>query len=909
MRTRSVNLLFPLKGVHRGFALAQQPPYTAWDARNVRGRAQLGGRRVRGGVRPGIQNYGPRSSGMTSDVLLVDSFEYRETQGYQFLEETFTGQTLGSPWRATSGGWTNNGLPTITNGEAVAAQGEDRVAIYDPSSLNRSGSGSGSTMFPHSVSIFIRPPVNGVAKYSVFYAVQSEAFDPIGATNYGAEARIELAADGSFTAVQYWNNGSGATSTSIASGSVSNFTAKANEGGWFTLRMLATQTELVSYYQGQELIRQTSVTINSAYKMFGFQIDCSAAASGTAGGRVALFRAIYERVDDQWKPGWRSVPVAIANQTVWYGDLTDTMQPMQWYNTSGYAALPLSHQKVGDASITGYGGRAIVGDEFYQKYYIADSGPVYVDESIRLKFLAGAAVDGHGSGDYGGIQRLQKVDASGAGLAWSPAELSLINAADQLCIEVLTDEDATPTADRVGVYMIRPGKGAENSTADGYLEIVVGIEGGSLNEVTPNTAGANWCRGMRVARGAKVLDLRTRQCKTITDIEVDRDTTSSFGEHWTCSENMPAAPASGARKHPGHPPLGCKLVAAWRDRLVWAAPQYEEHNWFMSANGTPRDYDYADALEGEQGAAVAGRPGEVNAISDNITALIPINNDYLVLGCRNSIYVMRGDPAFGGGMDNLSREIGVVDRNAWCRGPNGEVYVLSEHGLYAINPGGGAPQPMSHELLPDELRNINTEIANVTLECDVEDMGIWIFVTYDTGFSSRHWYFETDTGAFWPVRFVNAGHEPWCANRLRPRRPSVFSEAPVVLGCKDGAIRQFHPWYIYDQNRSIEAFVEYGPMRMWNGDHDGILAELSAVVAADSVNVSWSARGGNSPEAAANAAALAIHSGTWTAGRNYRNHPRVRGNALVLRVSSTDAPWAIEEIRAVIHEGGKARVL
>lgn len=179
----------------------------------------------------------------------------------------------------------------------------------------------------------------------------------------------------------------------------------------------------------------------------------------------------------------------------------------------------------------------------------------------------------------------------------------------------------------------------------------------------------------------------------------------------------------------GQVPTDCRLICLYRDSLVLAAPINNPHLWFMSRSGDPLDWDYsqdaADALR-----AVSGQTEEAGLIAAPLTALAPFSDDYLLFGCENSLWILRGHPAYGGQIDNVSRDAGVIDAAAWCWGPRGEFIFLARDGLRVLAPGGaGYPELLSKERLPEELLNINTRTHTVTLEYDREAGGVHIWVT------------------------------------------------------------------------------------------------------------------------------------------------------------------------------------
>ena len=202
---------------------------------------------------------------------------------------------------------------------------------------------------------------------------------------------------------------------------------------------------------------------------------------------------------------------------------------------------------------------------------------------------------------------------------------------------------------------------------------------------------------------------------TLDDTTTDADRTNvSYTLSWTSL-------------YYGIPPLNCPLCCTYRGRLVLAGQPGPI--WYMSRVLDPNDWDYGyDPNDASR--AVAGNATTAGGIPDNLTALIPHSDDYLIFGCERSMWLLTADPAYGGTITALSREIGVLGPNAWCRLPDSSLVVLSRDGLYQVAPGGQSyPQPLSRPTLPQELLQVDRLNNTVTLCYDTEARGIHISVT------------------------------------------------------------------------------------------------------------------------------------------------------------------------------------
>jgi hypothetical protein len=351
----------------------------------------------------------------------------------------------------------------------------------------------------------------------------------------------------------------------------------------------------------------------------------------------------------------------------------------------------------------------------------------------------------------------------------------------------------------------------------------------------------------------------------------------------------------------GQVPSGCPILVRYRDRLVLAGGLDAPNAWYMSRAGDPLDWDYA--ADSDDGArAVAGVTADSGEMGEPITALVAHADDLLVMGCTSSLWVMRGDPAYGGQIDRLSDVIGIVDRGAVCRTPESATVFLSLDGLYMLAPGAQTyPVSVSRELIPDELLYVDPALFTVTMAYDCRFRGIHIYLTPVGSRTQKHWWYDWQSKTFWPVQ-LQAGHQP---TALYAHVSQVVGESRLLLGGSDGYIRYYSPTSETDDGSEIEAWVNIGPIRMSNDPAgQGMVSQLDGVLSETSGQVTWSLMPGATGEAAAKATALAT--GTWSAGLNYREHPRVSGAAMVLRVENaeTDRRWNLEEASMIRQPAG-----
>ena len=351
----------------------------------------------------------------------------------------------------------------------------------------------------------------------------------------------------------------------------------------------------------------------------------------------------------------------------------------------------------------------------------------------------------------------------------------------------------------------------------------------------------------------------------------------------------------------GQVPSGCPLVCRYLDRIVLAGADIAPHVWYMSRQGDPDDWDYSQE---DSQRAVAGSSSEAGVPGTAILAIVPHSDDYLVMGCRTSLWRLRGDPAYGGMLDALSYTIGIIGAKAWCLGPAGELIFLSLDGLYALPPGGDSmPISLSREVLPREFKNLDPGSVTALLEYDTVDRGIHIYLTPASSNARTHWWFDWERKTFWPVSLAS-DHEPTATCSLQA---TAIEDSCIILGCRDGMLRRFSELAESDCGTSFTSYAMIGPIGLAKDDWFGSVLAMTAVMAADSGDVTWTLHAESTFEAAVSASSS--DSGTWTGGLNARDYPACQGQACMLKVIGTAGRrWAMEQVSITLKEGGRRRL-
>jgi hypothetical protein len=365
-------------------------------------------------------------------------------------------------------------------------------------------------------------------------------------------------------------------------------------------------------------------------------------------------------------------------------------------------------------------------------------------------------------------------------------------------------------------------------------------------------------------------------------------------------------PASGAITNlmaatgRGNVPTNCKLIVQQWGRLILAGDGTTAI--YASAVNDPTDWLYAD--EGMGAAAAWGGPAETRAIIGlQPTALCPYGESNLIVGTADALYALRGDIGNGGDMVCISRLAGIIGPDAWCNTPDGYLIFLGRNGLMAVPPGAvfssgesSVAQPFSTKVIPAELKQIDPAVYNVQLIYDIVKDGIDVYLTPLVSGLAQHWYID------WP------GKSYWQDMGIEDHGPSAVgydAESGVLVGGRDGYVRQYDDNANTDDGEDIEGTCLIGPIQCGGLNLDGLVRELVGLLTKESAEVTWSLHIGRTAEEALNAAASA--SGTWSGGLNYTVRPRRRGAVAFLKLTGTGR-WEFESADVVTEQLGKLRL-
>jgi len=371
----------------------------------------------------------------------------------------------------------------------------------------------------------------------------------------------------------------------------------------------------------------------------------------------------------------------------------------------------------------------------------------------------------------------------------------------------------------------------------------------------------------------------------------------------------------------GTMPNKARLSCLYRGRAVLSGnPQYP-NQWYMARIGNPWDFNY-DSLDAL--SAVAGNNADAGEIGDIINALIPYKDDFIIFGCANTMWVMVGDPASGGSIDELDLTVGIFGPKSWCFDSSGNLYFWGTGGVYVCPYSGGRPSKPKlltglnlPKIIKDEAVDVTTH--RIILAYDPYRDGILIFITkLSDGSNSNYWY-DLKTEGFFPESYPNE-----CGVYSAFYYTSTDNtKTDLILGGFDGYMRKFDDSAKDDDSGDSDTTINsYFTLIHPLGDGEDIKGKLTSLTVTtaggasggdfgDSDGVSYEYHSGDDAETVLEDmidGATARESGTLsTTGRQSRIRKRIKGHFLGLKFynSTASETFAIEKITGEIKAAGK----
>ena len=350
-----------------------------------------------------------------------------------------------------------------------------------------------------------------------------------------------------------------------------------------------------------------------------------------------------------------------------------------------------------------------------------------------------------------------------------------------------------------------------------------------------------------------------------------------------------------------------KYITLYRGRAVGWGLFTDPQNWFMSAVGDFNDWDYAPTTT-TQTQAVAGNNSDAGLLGDVLNCCAPYSDDLMYMGGDHTLWVMRGDPAAGGVIDNVSYQTGIAGPYAFAWDPDGTFYFVGGGKLWKIPAGTTAPESISRGRMDNTFRTINYKNNVIRLVWDVEHQGLIILLVPlkqpDSGSEPTHVFWDRRTDSFWKDQYpATAG--PTVLHSFDADEPD---DRAILLGGWDSYIRRIDSSQPDDDGTAIASHVWYRPILLSDMSRVRI-TEIRAILGTGSDAVRLEVHASDTAE---NLIASTTARFTKTLGAD-RNRPIIKravGNAIGIKLVNDSASlltWVIESMTGRVTIAGRQR--
>lgn len=250
-------------------------------------------------------------------------------------------------------------------------------------------------------------------------------------------------------------------------------------------------------------------------------------------------------------------------------------------------------------------------------------------------------------------------------------------------------------------------------------------------------------------------------------------------------------------------PTDMRILVFWAGGLWGAAQPTAPHIVSGCATGAPLNWLFAASGEG---AAFQTTGDNAGLISDPVTALIPVSGDTMIVSTPDGMQAWRGHPRRGGVADVLSMSVGVRGQGAWCQGPDGTIFALTNKGLVGISAGATTVSPISSDRIPNELIGLDYDFLAPNISMAFDNRFNGVHITVRDGADSEGWFYDLKHGGLWEQDFAQHPHVMMAFDPIETGRASG-----VLFGGSGGLYR-----HDLDGTETHSARVVLGPLRLSN---------------------------------------------------------------------------------------------
>lgn len=360
-------------------------------------------------------------------------------------------------------------------------------------------------------------------------------------------------------------------------------------------------------------------------------------------------------------------------------------------------------------------------------------------------------------------------------------------------------------------------------------------------------------------------------------------------------------------------PTYATVAALYRGRASLAGNSADPNVFYLGRNGNPHDFEYA---ADDYQSPIAGNGVQYGKIGDTITALAGYLDDYLFVGCSQSLWIIRGDPAAGGVIDQLSREANCFGPSSWAVDDRGDLWVLGTNAIHQISQAGRLVDNKTRDRIPTLVEDLklSADVHQASVGIDRQSGGILFAITKLTDGTNECYWYDPRVDGFFPDTYPTSCG-PYSQVYYEADSPLYRT---LLIGSRDGCIRAYDHSQKYDHagtpvtenDLAIDSAVLLGPLAL-SEDHDRRVRvnEVALVLAGggaagtqpDADQADYGLYVGDDAETIIEAydAAEPFESGSITGpGRSRRMRPHMRTGfvGVGLGLNTSQKSWAMEEV-------------
>ena len=361
------------------------------------------------------------------------------------------------------------------------------------------------------------------------------------------------------------------------------------------------------------------------------------------------------------------------------------------------------------------------------------------------------------------------------------------------------------------------------------------------------------------------------------------------------------------------PDGGSNAMALFEGR-IWMNSMTNPNQWFATRQDDPLDLD---TLQEDVKTAISSQSTLAGLVGDALVGFITYKDNYLLFGCANSFFILRGGSTGAGNLSQLSTETGLFSPDSYCWDNGGNLYIIGLTGFYKFPNNmavqGTALDNISMRLLPNLFKTLklNRKTDRVVLGFDKDANQIEVSITTMDGTWGIAFNYDISTDSIMPDTF-SGGRIPSAFLYVNSYQDDV---AGLLNGGYDGYIRKFDPEAKSDDGEIVDSYVLFGPITINELIKANVkIKEVHIILAEASDGMTWELYQAKSNELLVsgikNSTLTPTHTGTFSGGGIQASiYEKIASDsiAIMLKNNTLDTSWALEGIKIKYMIAGKTK--